>query len=214
MCEDLELVRSWADVILVLYSVTDSDSYVTATLAHKHINNNNTTTTTSVCASGSGSGQPNRKVSGGDRISLREYNNNQPVQDSSGRSPCVILVGNKNDLWQDRQVGTDQACQEAEEAGCSNFYEITTRESLDQVRVVFFEGVRRGLASGDHRGHRRLRSISTESPCLHETSPESEELSPTISPSPKTKIIVSKHIMASIMRKLMSKSVSVVLLFG
>ena len=126
-------------------------------------------------------------------------------------------------------MGTDQACQvrppppspsislskteqEAEEAGCSNFYEITTRESLDQVRVVFFEGVRRGLASGDHRGDRRMRSISTESPGLHETSPESEELSPTISPSPKTKIIVSKHIMASIKRKLMSKSASLVLL--
>ena len=125
----------------------------------------------------------------------------------------MILVGNKNDLWQDRQVGTDQACQEAEEAGCSNFYEITTRESLDQVRVVFFEGVRRGLASGEHsRGYRRMRSVSTESPCLQETSPESEELSPTISPSPKTKIIVSKHIMASIKRKLMSKSASLVLL--
>ena len=140
----------------------------------------------------------------------------------------MILVGNKNDLWQDRQVGTDQAFQvrpppplsislskteqEAEEAGCSNFYEITTRESLDQVRVVFFEGVRRGLASGDHRGDRRMRSISTESPGLHETSPESEELSPTISPSPMTKIIVSKHIMASIKRKLMSKSASPLIL--
>ena len=63
MCEDLDKVRSWADVILVLYSVTDSESYVTATLAHKHINNNNNN------YSGSGSGsQANRKVSGGDRI--------------------------------------------------------------------------------------------------------------------------------------------------
>ena len=60
MCEDLELVRSWADVILVLYSVTDSDSYVTATLAHKHINNNNNNT--SNVSGTSGSGQPNRKV--------------------------------------------------------------------------------------------------------------------------------------------------------
>ena len=41
MCEDLDKVRSWADVILLLYSVTDSESYVTATLAHKHINNYN-----------------------------------------------------------------------------------------------------------------------------------------------------------------------------
>ena len=65
MCEDLDKVRSWADVILVLYSVTDSESYVTATLAHKHINNNNN----NYSSSGSGSGsQPNRKVSAGDRI--------------------------------------------------------------------------------------------------------------------------------------------------
>ena len=63
MCEDLDKVRSWADVILVLYSVTDSESYVTATLAHKHINNNNNK------SSGiNTSGQPHRKVSGGDRI--------------------------------------------------------------------------------------------------------------------------------------------------
>ena len=91
--------------------------------------------------------------------------------------------------------------QEAKEAGFSNFYEITARESLDQVRIVFFEGIRRGLASGDHRGYRRMRSISMESPCLQETSPESD--SPTI--SPRSKIIVSKHIMANIKRNLMSK---------
>ena len=60
MCEDLDKVRSWADVILLLYSVTDSESYVTATLAHKHINNNNNTSS-NVSGSSSG-GQPNRKV--------------------------------------------------------------------------------------------------------------------------------------------------------
>ena len=101
----------------------------------------------------------------------------------------MILVGNKNDLWQDRKVVTDKACQvgisnietethhqpqtdienefdggetenkvnpffylkEAEAAGYANFFEITVRESLDQVRVVFNEGIRRGLASGEHR---------------------------------------------------------------
>ena len=44
-----------------------------------------------------------------------------------------------------------------------------------------------------------------ESPCLQETSPESD--SPTI--SPRSKIIVSKNIMASIKRNLMSKETSV-----
>ena len=60
MCEDLDKVRSWADVILLLYSVTDSESYVTATLAHKHINNNNNTS--SNVSGTSNGGQPNRKV--------------------------------------------------------------------------------------------------------------------------------------------------------
>ena len=92
--------------------------------------------------------------------------------------PEMILVGNKSDIWQERQVVTDKACQvsdimilmtmtmivmmmtitrimtmmmmvmmamiemitvwqecvqEAQEAGYGNYFEITTRESLDQV---------------------------------------------------------------------------------
>ena len=63
----------------------------------------------------------------------------------------MILVGNKNDLWQDREGATDLACQvnlhfflffyfailltqEAEANGYTNYHEITTKESLDQVR--------------------------------------------------------------------------------
>ena len=61
MCEDLDRVRSWADVILLLYSVTESETYITATLAHKHINNIN-------------NNQPNRKVAAPDRSDY--YNNN------------------------------------------------------------------------------------------------------------------------------------------
>ena len=80
----------------------------------------------------------------------------------------MILVGNKSDIWQERQVVTDKACQvmimimiiliilmiilimimimtimmtkyswkEAKDEGYSNFFEITTRESLDQVLSV------------------------------------------------------------------------------
>ena len=68
-----------------------------------------------------------------------------------GHTTPVILVGNKNDLWQDREVATDLACQEAEAGGYTNYHEITTKESLDQVRIVFTEGIRRGLAQGEHR---------------------------------------------------------------
>ena len=72
MCEDLDKVRSWADVILVLYSVTDSDSYITATLAHKHIINNN---------------QPNRKVAAADRRRGQDNNNNNNLP----RTPAAGL---------------------------------------------------------------------------------------------------------------------------
>ena len=41
--------------------------------------------------------------------------------------------------------------QEAEIAGFSYFFEITTKESLDQVRVVFEEAIRRGLAARESR---------------------------------------------------------------
>ena len=109
-------------------------------------------------------------------------------------TPCVILVGNKNDLWQDRQVATDLACQEAKSGGYTNFHEITTKESLDQVRIVFTEGIRRGLASGEHRRlRRRQRTVSLDK---DETSPDSDDLSPKQS---------TINIMNNIKRKLMSK---------
>ena len=74
MCEDLDRVRSWADVILLLYSVTDSDTYITATLAHKHINNIN-------------NNQPNRKVAAADRRRGQDNNNNNNLP----RTPAAGL---------------------------------------------------------------------------------------------------------------------------
>ena len=38
-------------------------------------------------------------------------NRSQYQRDTTGSGACVILVGNKNDLWQDREVATDFACQ-------------------------------------------------------------------------------------------------------
>ena len=39
MCEQLDHVVTWSDVILLLYSITDQTSYNTANIAHKYINN-------------------------------------------------------------------------------------------------------------------------------------------------------------------------------
>jgi len=170
MCELLDKVVFWSDVIIIVYSVTDEGSYNTANLAHKYLQN---------CL-------------------------NQKLDHSRYQVP-VILVGNKNDLWHDREVVTDKACQEAEAAGYTNFFEITARESLDQVRVVFHEGIRRGLTSGEHRrGHSRRmrRSFSTEQD-LMETSPESEE-----GMSPKANINLPNHIICNIKRRLISPKTS------
>ena len=125
-------------------------------------------------------------------------------QDKSVYSVPVILVGNKNDLWHDREVGTDQACQEAEAAGFSNYFEITVRDSLDQVRVVFHEGIRRGLACGEHRrgpGRRIMRSFSTERD-LRENSLEYEDEAGI---SSKATVNLPSHIICHIKRKLTSK---------
>merc|ERR1711892_519550 len=166
MCELLDKVVFWSDVIIIIYAVTDMGSYNTANLAHKYVQN---------CL-------------------------NQKMDFSRYQVP-VILVGNKNDLWHDREVVTDKACQEAEAAGYTNFFEITTRESLDQVRVVFNEGIRRGLVSGEHRrgpSRRMRRSFSTEQD-LMETSPESEE-----GLSPKSTVNLPNHIICNIKRRLIS----------
>ena len=39
MCDLLDKVVLWSDVIIILYSVTDQESYNTANLAHKYVQN-------------------------------------------------------------------------------------------------------------------------------------------------------------------------------
>ena len=70
------------------------------------------------------------------------------------------------------------------------------------MRVVFHEGIRRGLACGEHRrgpGRRVRRSFSSEQD-LMETSPESED-----GLSPKNTVNLPNHIICNIKRRLISK---------
>jgi len=165
--ELLDSVAYWADVVFLLYSVTEYDSYERVNAARRY-------------------------------MQLMGTNLNMDV-------PEMILVGNKSDIWQERQVVTDKACQEAKDEGYSNFFEITTRESLDQVRVVFTEGIRRGLAARVYRRRQNaiLRSFSTDRVSQDdgklgpETSPESDEGGA----SPKSS---TSHILGSIKRRLTS----------
>lgn len=49
----------------------------------------------------------------------------------------IALVGNKCDLEFDRMVETEEGAKLAEELGCTNFYEISVRESSADVREIF-----------------------------------------------------------------------------
>ena len=93
LCQPSVQVISWSDVILILYSVTDLASYHTANIAHKYITSRHQYRKVRTRPIG----EPSMILS---RI-FQECNTD----------PCLILVGNKNDLWQDREVATDLACQ-------------------------------------------------------------------------------------------------------
>ena len=49
----------------------------------------------------------------------------------------VMLVGNQNDLLQDRMVSAEEGQRLAFELGCLAFHEISVRESYEEVRDVF-----------------------------------------------------------------------------
>ena len=48
---------------------------------------------------------------GEDSPHLGTFPDPEPYFQECNTDPCLILVGNKNDLWQDREVATDLACQ-------------------------------------------------------------------------------------------------------
>ncbi|XP_023323433.1 ras-like protein family member 11A [Eurytemora carolleeae] len=170
MRDRLYTITSWADVIIILYSVTDIQSYNTSLYIY------NTILST---------------------MSLELDHFPAPI----------ILVGNKNDLWHQRQVVTDLACQEAKDLGFANFFEISVKESLDQVRIVFEEAIRRGAVTrrqrqGHTRGKGLRQSISSDFNFSEETSPESEDGSPKNIPVPS-------NILQTIKKKLTSPKSSV-----
>lgn len=49
----------------------------------------------------------------------------------------VILVGNKIDQFNDRMVSTEDGQKRSKEIACACFHEISVRESIDQVCVLF-----------------------------------------------------------------------------
>ena len=56
----------------------------------------------------------------------------------------IMLIGTKSDMWRERQIGVDAGEQMCSDFGCSNFKEISTKESVDEVAEVFEAALRSG----------------------------------------------------------------------
>lgn len=55
--------------------------------------------------------------------------------------PLVVLIGNKKDTENDREVSKQEGLQFSKENNCS-FYEISTKTSYEEVENVFSEAIR------------------------------------------------------------------------
>lgn len=97
----------WADAYVLMYAVTDRCSFNECNRIKFLINSY---------------GKRNRKLS--------------MSTDSSQGAPCV-LVGNQNDRLHDRMITEAEGKTRANDLGCTGFYEISVRESVDSVRKIF-----------------------------------------------------------------------------
>ena len=68
----------------------------------------------------------------------------RPSSMTSNAEVLVFLVGNKSDLQYDRMISKVDGQAKAETLGCHRFYEISVRESLEDVISVFHELYRLG----------------------------------------------------------------------
>ncbi|XP_018025868.1 ras-related and estrogen-regulated growth inhibitor [Hyalella azteca] len=103
----------WADVFLLVYSVTDRCSFDDCSRAKFLINYN----------------KRRRKITG------------NATKDPREEAP-VLLVANKKDLPGDRMVTTDEGIRRSRDIGCRAFHEISARESIDEVQEVFTNAIR------------------------------------------------------------------------
>uniref|UniRef100_A0A6A7G2W2 small monomeric GTPase n=2 Tax=Hirondellea gigas TaxID=1518452 RepID=A0A6A7G2W2_9CRUS len=103
----------WADVFLLVYSVTDRCSFDDCSRAKFLINYN----------------KRRRRITG-------------PANKDSREDAPVLLVGNKKDLVGDRMVSTDEGLKRSRDIGCRAFHEISVRESIEEVKEVFSEAIR------------------------------------------------------------------------
>lgn len=106
----LEANIKWAEAFILMYSVTDKCSFDECYRLKFLINYN----------------KRKRRLGGG----------SVGGKDGIGDIP-VVLVGNKIDQVEDRMVSMEEGQKRSKEIGCVCFYEISVRESIEQVWEVF-----------------------------------------------------------------------------
>ncbi|KAK8404527.1 hypothetical protein O3P69_007641 [Scylla paramamosain] len=109
----LEANIRWADVFILMYSVTDKCSFDDCNRLKFLINYN----------------KRKRRIT-------------SPTSKDAAWEVPVVLVGNKKDQAGDRMVSSEEGFKRSRDIGCQTFHEISVRESIDEVSRVFEDAVR------------------------------------------------------------------------
>ncbi|XP_069995219.1 ras-related and estrogen-regulated growth inhibitor isoform X1 [Penaeus vannamei] len=109
----LEANIRWADVFILMYSVTDKCSFDDCNRLKFLINYN----------------KRKRRIA-------------SPTSKESAWEVPVVLVGNKKDQGGDRMVSSEDGLKRSRDIGCHAFHEISVRESIEEVSRVFSDAVR------------------------------------------------------------------------
>lgn len=109
----LEANIRWADVFVLMYSVTDKCSFDDCNRLKFLINYN----------------KRKRRIP-------------SPTSKDGCWEVPVVLVGNKKDQSGDRMVDTQEGFKRSRDIGCQAFHEVSVRESIDEVSWVFEDTVR------------------------------------------------------------------------
>ncbi|XP_066989795.1 ras-related and estrogen-regulated growth inhibitor isoform X2 [Macrobrachium rosenbergii] len=109
----LEANIRWADVFILMYSVTDKCSFDDCNRLKFLINYNK-----------------------------RKKRITSPTSKEGLWEVPVVLVANKKDQGGDRMVSTEEGLKRSQDIGCLAFHEISVRESIDEVWKVFGDVVR------------------------------------------------------------------------
>lgn len=155
----MEIFIRWADVVVLVYSITDRASFNLVLQLLNQIDKikpqkanrdklNRGLSLTGLGGAGPGGG-------GGSGFSWVDVDDDAQRPRVSVCDSCpgfpIFLLGTKMDLWRDRQVSTENGLRASHEFSCIGFKEISTKDSIEQVDEVFEVALRQGWLFRQHR---------------------------------------------------------------